>query len=581
MRAAAGLLLAAAAAPAAGKRVREEVSIKMRDGAFLGAKVDCPAWGPKRKATIIERSTYSQMGTEEIAVLLSAVLGDKYCAMKQDMRGTGASGPLGGHPEQKFTLWHTEANDTADTLSWIAQQPWSNGEVYQVGVSSDGLASFMTVNSDPIPPQLKGQFVMFASADAHAFAYPGGAFRESLQVGWLDMVFWEQHKALLQESKSNEAPGPWWTPVNITDADCERIGVPSVLWAGWYDIFLQGNLFAHQCYSRSGKAKSRLVVDACGHCLIQDCPQLSEKERLLPILLGIDLFAGRQPLRDIKDITFYVMGPKKHFAERVSGNFWTTVDAWPQSKPTHFYLTPQGGLEAAAPAAASNVSYVYDPSHPVMTKGGNNLCWRCGAVNQEADEKRADVLTFTSPALQSDLAVTGALDVTVFVASNATDTDFTAKLTDVHPNGDSALIQDGIVRMRWRAGVTGGTAPRPMVPGKVYEVTISLWSTSYVFNKGHKLRVDISSSNSPRFSANPNNGLPLTESGPKKVALNTLFFGGSTASYLTLPEIDLSQLKPLPMEATVDSYIAERGPEVAQLAEQMLANKLSPVLSRL
>eukprot|EP01062_Namystynia_karyoxenos_P015615 TRINITY_DN1566_c0_g1_i1.p2 TRINITY_DN1566_c0_g1~~TRINITY_DN1566_c0_g1_i1.p2 ORF type:complete len:579 (+),score=214.77 TRINITY_DN1566_c0_g1_i1:78-1814(+) len=578
MRHAAALLLAAAATAAA-DRIRKEVQITMRDGAVLGAKVDCPANGPTRKATVIERSTYSQDGSEEIAVLLSAALGDKYCAMKQDMRGTGASGPLGGHPKQKFTLWHTEANDTTDTLSWIAQQPWSNGEVYQVGVSSDGLASFMSVNIDPIPAGLKGQFVMFASADAYGFSFPGGAYRQSLQEGWIDDVFWTQHKALLHEAMSNEAPGTWWDPVNISDAGCARIDVPSVLWAGWYDIFLQGNLFAHQCYGRSGKAKSRLVVDSCGHCLAQQCPQVSDQERLLPILLGIDLFAGRQPLRDIKDITFYVMGPKTNTSVR--GNFWTTVDAWPQFEPTRFYLAPQGGLQPAAPAASSKASYVYDPSNPVPTLGGNNLCWTCGALDQSSDDRRPDVLTFTSPALENDLAITGAMNVTVFVASNATDTDFTAKLTDIHPDGDSALIQDGIVRMRWRAGVTGGVNPRPMVPGQVYEVTISLWSTSYVFNKGHKIRVDISSSNAPRFGANPNNGLPLTKIGTNVTALNTLYFGAGTPSHLTLPVIDLSQLKPLPMAATVDRYISERGTEVAQLAQKMLANKFAPIVGRL
>eukprot|EP01065_Artemidia_motanka_P022837 TRINITY_DN2703_c0_g1_i1.p1 TRINITY_DN2703_c0_g1~~TRINITY_DN2703_c0_g1_i1.p1 ORF type:complete len:606 (+),score=171.54 TRINITY_DN2703_c0_g1_i1:249-1820(+) len=508
---------------------------------------------------------------------MSLALGDEYCAMRQDMRGTGTSGPLWGHKDMNFTLWHAESNDTQDTLEWIAQQDWSNGDVYQMGVSSDGLASFMTIKADPIPKQLKGQFIMYASSDAHGFAFPGGAFRESLQVGWLRGVFPEQGKGLVALSKANEAPGAWWDPVNITTETCGKVDFPSVMWAGWYDIFLQGNLHGFECFNKHSqeavRGKSHLVVEPCGHCLVWGCPNVRFAERTLPLLLAYDLFKGNDMPADIKTITFYVMTAKTK-TENVTGGFWTTVDEWPKFTPTKYYFTPQGDLTTAKPQQAAAMSYDFDPATPVPTKGGNNLMWRCGALDQQKVEDRPDVLSFTTAVLEDDVAVTGPLVVTAHVSSNMTDTDFTAKITDVDPSGQSSLIQDGIIRMRWRKGVFASTQPSLLTPGQVYEVDINLWNTSYVFNKGHKIRVSISSSNSPRFGVNDNNGLPLTQSGPKNVARNTLHVGGATPSHITLPLINLSDLKPLDVGSVVDRWYTDR-PSVSRSAiESMLDSEL-------
>lgn len=188
-------------------------------------------------------------------------------------------------------------------------------------------------------------------------------------------------------------------------------------------------------------------------------------------------------------------------------------------------------------------SFVYDPANPVPTVGGNNLDLPCGPYDQSEVEDRDDVISFLTPAFQEDTAIVGRISATLFVSSNCTDTDFTVKVTDVYPDSlgnGSVLIGDSIQRMRWRDGVDKPMAS--IVPEQVYSITIELWATAYVFNEGHQLRVDVSSSNYPRFSANPNNGMRIKDGGPSYVALNSVHIGGNTASFVTLPVVPLSEI---------------------------------------
>jgi len=191
------------------------------------------------------------------------------------------------------------------------------------------------------------------------------------------------------------------------------------------------------------------------------------------------------------------------------------------------------------------VTFNFNPHYPVPTNGGNNLEIACGPLDQRPVENRPDVVVFTSAVLTQVVPITGPLNAILYVASNQTDTDFTVKLTDVHPTGVSRLIQDGIIRMRWRNRYNSDQ-PELITPGQVYQVQVSLWNTSYVFNPGHRIRVDISSSNDPRFSVNPNNGLPLSQNatGPLLVAANTIYHSPQYPSQIVLPVVTMAQLPP-------------------------------------
>lgn len=183
---------------------------------------------------------------------------------------------------------------------------------------------------------------------------------------------------------------------------------------------------------------------------------------------------------------------------------------------------------------------MYDPTNPAPTHGGNNLEIKCGPLDQSEIEKRPDVLVFTTDVLDLPLAITGNITADIWVSSaDVNDTDWTVKLSDVYPDGTSHIIQDGIVRMRWRKS---GITPTPILPNVIEKVNVSLWASSHVFNKGHRLRVSVSSSNYPRFTFNPNNGLPMTANGTLYNATNTLHHNSIYPSHITLPLVKMEQL---------------------------------------
>jgi putative CocE/NonD family hydrolase len=182
--------------------------------------------------------------------------------------------------------------------------------------------------------------------------------------------------------------------------------------------------------------------------------------------------------------------------------------------------------------------FLYDPRHPVPTRGGALCCWPGalpqGAYDQTPVESREDVLVYTTPPLTADVEVTGPVLVTLYAASSAVDTDFTAKLVDVHPSGFAQNLTDGIIRARYRQSTV---RPEPIEPGKVYTYTIDLWATSNVFKAGHRIRLEISSSNFPRFDRNPNTGGALATETELLPAIQTIHHDGTYPSHVTLPII--------------------------------------------
>ncbi|KAJ9438146.1 Cocaine esterase [Diplonema papillatum] len=546
-----------------------KLEVPMRDGFNLSTWVNCPfEFGNKEKTVIFEASPYGHEHLETIAETISDILGTEYCSVRQDMRGSGDSEGM------DFTLWRSQPNDTSDTFEWIVKQDWSNGEIFQTGASADGLAAFTGTLSRPVG--LEKQFVIWAAVDTHAFSFPGGAYRKSLQDGWLSGSFPKQYPALRQESREHEAPSSWWDPVNVTQ-HCDWETRPTVLLAGWYDIFLNGNLAAYDCYTQNNTNPVYLLVEACGHCLgAPRCPfyEVLDVESIpIAVMMAVEIFEGREIPKEIEKVTFRVLGAgdaQGNFIDPLApGNYWSSLPAWPQFTADAWLLNANGALARIAQPGAAARSYSFDPTNPVSTIGGNNLCIDCGALDQRTVENRSDVLLFTSPELSEPYAITGPLDAVLYVSSNRNDTDFTVKLTDVYPDGRSILINDGILRMRWRAGVKGGYEPTPMTPGTVYEITVSLWNASYIFAKGHKIRVAVSSSNAPRFEPNPNNGLPLTTNGTVYTANNTLHTSGQYPSRMILPYVTADQIPKTDLVPIVDKWLATKPARYSALIKKI------------
>ena len=174
--------------------------------------------------------------------------------------------------------------------------------------------------------------------------------------------------------------------------------------------------------------------------------------------------------------------------------------------------------------------FTYNPNDPVPTLGGNTLIIDYGVFDQGPAEDRPDVLSFTSDPVESDLELTGPISVTLYAATTAVDTDFTAKLVDVRPDGFAHNLQDGIIRARYRTSVR---EPSFVTPGEVYRYTIDLWATSHVIKPGHRVRVDISSSNFPRFDRNPNTGAALGVDTRLETARQTVHHSARYPSHIT------------------------------------------------
>jgi uncharacterized protein len=238
----------------------------------------------------------------------------------------------------------------------------------------------------------------------------------------------------------------------------------------------------------------------------------------------------------------------------------------PQTRFTPYYLHGDGRLSLDLPTnEASPLSYDYDPDDPVPTIGGSltsgHPVFEGGAFDQREDERfygctrpglplaaRRDVLVFETPPLAEDVAVIGPLKIVLHVSSNCVDTDFTAKLIDVHPGnadyprGYAMNLADGILRCRYR---DSWEQPEFMTPGQVYEIEIEPYATCNLFKAGHRIRLDVSSSNFPRYDLNYNTGEPEGRARRKQIALNTVYVDAARASHIVLPIVPLAALRPL------------------------------------
>jgi hypothetical protein len=227
-------------------------------------------------------------------------------------------------------------------------------------------------------------------------------------------------------------------------------------------------------------------------------------------------------------------------------NRWRGEQEWPLKRTqfTPYYLHSggransvqgDGVLNTSEPGDEKPDSFVYDGDDPVPTIGGNNLIGAAaGPIDQKVVEQRDDVLVYSTAPLQADVEITGPVRMILYAVSTARDTDFTAKLVDVHPDGKAFNLCDGIIRARCRAGMD---KPAWLEPGKVERYEIDLWVTSNLFRRGHRIRVQVSSSNFPRFDRNPNSGEPFGSATELMAATQTILHDAEHPSQLILPVI--------------------------------------------
>ncbi len=536
--------IAAAAAPP----TAATVMVPMRDGTLLATDVYLPAgngpWPVALARTPYGRTDFQNSGGGHGGIPPADMLNRGIALVVQDTRGRGAS--------QGMALpvvddgWG-EHQDGLDTVHWIRRQPWYNGKIATYGGSYVGATQVLLAGAGP--EAVAGQYVRSAGGSQYAAYYLNGVWRTSRE-NWLTGKGWPPAaKALF---RSHPHYDDFWRGLDLATR-LDRVHWPIVHLTGWYDHFLQGTIDDFTQLQENGgdgaRGRQYLIVGPWIHGdlftgnLTRTTGVLTfPANAVLPVdtpngLGWLSFWLTGQPAvpTDEPAVRYYVMGDVTD--PQAPGNVWRAAASWPPpSQPLRLYLAADGRLDPQPPAAAATRAYDYDPANPVPTMGGQEIFLSLvGAQDQRKVEGRRDVLVFSTPPLAAPLEVTGRISVHLNAATSARDTDFTAKLTDVYPDGRSIILTDGIVRARFRHSLETEDL---IIPGQAYAYDIDLWSTSIIFNKGHQIRVAVSSSNAPRFEPNPNTGGPLPPDPNEKpiVAHQTIFLGGPAASSIVLPQ---------------------------------------------
>ncbi len=380
-------------------------------------------------------------------------------------------------------------------------------------------------------------------------------FRHLPLRDWIDRL--KETAPYFKEYFDQELDGPYWWDLNLLH-NLDGIKIPMLHVSSWYDIFLEGALNAYGAITDRGGGDSdggrlarrnqKLLVGPWAHIRPYTRPTSGDTGDIdFGPEAAIELHDHLRRWFDhwLKDMDNGVMDEPPVYLFVMGENKWRHENEWPLARThyTRYYLHSEGSantrggdgsLSNVPPVEEPTDSYVYDPDNPAPTLRGNTLMIPHGVQDQRPVEDRPDVLVYTSEPLESELELTGPITVKLFAATSAVDTDFTAKLVDVRPDGYAHNLQDGIVRARYR---TSARQPSFITPGRVHEYTIDLWATSHVCKAGHRLRVEISSSNFPRFDRNPNTGAPLGVDDRLESAQQTIHHSAEFPSHIVLPVI--------------------------------------------
>lgn len=504
----------------AGAASRRTVMVPMRDGTRLATEVLLPE-GEGPWPTVLMRTPYGRTGGA--LQHLKRYLEHDCAVVTQDFRGLFAS-------EGKFDLFSFfmgNIRDGYDTVEWVAEQDWSNGRVGITGGSGPGIAGKLALMSDP--PHLVAASTNVAASNLHRYAgFSGGVRRAHMVDNWLKG----------RGVKVEKWPKPRLTPFNREqrrlDFRGRDIDIPLTDRAGWFDIFSQSALDDFAALKDNGKTFT--VVGPTGHGNIRGLhwpgedtvnQVMSHTPGLKPLKTDVDM--GRSTLY------YYLMGDAREGGP--PGNVWKKTHEWPvPHTDTPVYMTADGKLQLQRPDEAdASLSFRYDPNNPVPTRGGANLILPKGPMDQRPLSERDDILRFSTEPLDEPVEVTGKVRVKLHVSSDVPDTTFMAKLIDVYPDGYEALILDSAVMTRYRDGLDNAA---PMKPGEIYELTIDLWSTALVFDKGHKIAIHVTSSNAPRYEVHPNTYEPVSSYDEAEVAHNTVHLSSKHPSRIILPVVE-------------------------------------------
>jgi len=562
--------------------VEHGVPAPMRDGVTLVADLYRPD-DHDRHPVLVQRTPYDRTlvgnASSDIDPLKMALAG--YVVVVQDVRGRFQS-------EGEYETYSNEADDGYDTVQWAAEQPWSDGNVGMFGLSY--MAQCCLLAASRRPPALRA-IAALESPDSSTGGdrYRGGALSLGVLAGWATTTI--VPAAVIRAAQTDprryaEIPGVVddidnlddhmrrlplvpFPPIDDRGVDPARqfdktalneffppvprfqasdIDVPVLVIAGWHDLFLQPDLDLFSVLRSGGsegvRRHSRLVVGPWAHGTPTSVVgMLDYGFRASPLFLDLKEDFNQLHRRWFdarmrgKDTGIDAEAPVRIFV--MGTNRWRDEQEWPPARAVeeHWHLHGGGGLGRQQPESEEPSTYRLDPDDPVPTFGGATLMngkYLKGPAEQGRIEARHDVLLFTSSVLEEPLEVTGRVRMVAWVAAETPDTDLVARLCDVHPDGRSFHVCDGILRLRFR---DGGAEARPLEPGEVYRVEVDLWSTAQVFLRGHRLRLQVRGSDFPRYDRCPGTGQTSGEADRVLPQRNRLFHDPDRPSHLVLPVI--------------------------------------------
>jgi putative CocE/NonD family hydrolase len=561
--------------------VEKNAEARMRDGVILRADIYRPPDAGKHPA-LVQRTPYSK-NDSGAAERFKALAARDYVVVVQDTRGRYASDGV-ARP-------HDEAEDGYDTLAWVAGLPYVNGRIGMWGGSY--LATTQLLAATQQPPALVALYPSSSYASRYDMVFQGGAFYLNDGLGWNLGQAADVRRRVLTPDVDRDGPigmtaeqreafrerWLWHVPLETMDAlelrryapayfdmlahpsfdeywktfdvgsRHDRIQAPALHVTGWYDTLLNGTLAnytglrAHAATPRAREGQ-RLVIGPWTHARpSRNSTRLGDvdfgpaagldSQDLMARWFDYWLKDGNASAISGPPVRIFVMGE----------NRWRDEQEWPlaRARQTRYFLHSagrantldgDGRLSTDAPRDEPPDTFVYDPWNPVPTGalGGYSRM----PADQRETERRPDVLVYTTEPLATDVEVTGPISLTLWIASSARDTDFTGKLVDVLPDGTARALNDGILRVRYR---NGRTKPDLITPDEPVEIAIDLGATSNLFRAGHRIRLEVSSSNFPRFDRNPNTGGVFGKEGELKRTRQRVFHDASRPSFVTLPVI--------------------------------------------
>ncbi|MDA1278914.1 MAG: CocE/NonD family hydrolase [Chloroflexi bacterium] len=561
-------------------RLMINIPVPMRDGVNLSADIWLPdsSQGDGPWPVLLLRTIYDNQEPRYIG-WARRFIKKGYAVVMQDCRGRGDSGG-------EWEPYVCELYDGYDTHEWVGQQPWCDGNVGTFGLSYPGF-------TQTLPASLRSKYLKAVAPIASQQVNYGhhrinGVIHHSVALTFLNMLGHSMQSESLKHYDQqeffkklpidtamevvtpthpyyrgvieHEQYDDWWDSYSLRNRYSE-MAVPSLFITGWFDSLSHENFklfngWSKQARTEEARKKTRLIVGPWSH-------QISPWGRVPMGQNGEyqDRTFGKQGLWDVIDMHTHwydqrLKGidtgiddepPIKLFV--MGENAWRYENEWPLARTewTKYFLhsggdaAREGGVLSTDPAVDEPTDgFTYDPADPTPSWGAQYQSFDlCGPRDRTEIEKRPDVLIFTTDVLDKEVEVTGPVLATIWASSDALDTDFTCALIDVEPavgkSPEKAIILcEGIVRARFRNGTDN---PELMTPGEIYEFEIDMWDTSNLFKVGHRIRIEISSSNFPRYNRNLNSGNPIATDTQITVANQTIYHDHDHPSRVTLPVI--------------------------------------------